>query len=239
VNHYKFTGKERDSESGLDNFRARFDSSYMGRFMTPDPVVITPERLHDPQQMNAYSYVRNNPLGFVDPTGMTLTVSGDTEQATHDLCLIAGDQCDRITVDQKTGTVSFNTEGLDLSKNEGAALINDIVASQNHYDFSVGATVETAGGSVHIDHLVNLDNNYDQRYDIRNPPGKVNTEKPKTGVDDQVGLNPKADVKSDTKLELATQDSLHSMNSRKPIPRLIVQNNIRMLIKKRSSGNKS
>jgi RHS repeat-associated protein len=208
ANHYKFTGKERDSESGLDNFGARYDSSYMGRFMAPDPVVITPERLHDPQQLNAYSYVRNNPLRLVDPTGMTLTVSGDTDQATHDLCLIAGDSCDRITVDQKTGTVSFNTEGLDLSKNEGAALINDVVTSQNHYDFGVGATVETAGGSIRIDHLVNLDNNYDQRYDIRKPPGKVDTEKPKTGVDDQVGLNPKADVKSDTKLKPATQDSV-------------------------------
>ncbi len=33
----KFTGKERDSESGLDNFGARFNSSSLGRFMTPDP----------------------------------------------------------------------------------------------------------------------------------------------------------------------------------------------------------
>jgi RHS repeat-associated protein len=33
---YKFTGKERDSESGLDNFGARYDSSQYGRFMTPD-----------------------------------------------------------------------------------------------------------------------------------------------------------------------------------------------------------
>jgi RHS repeat-associated protein len=36
TNHYKFTGKERDSESGLDNFGARYDSSALGRFMTPD-----------------------------------------------------------------------------------------------------------------------------------------------------------------------------------------------------------
>jgi RHS repeat-associated protein len=36
---HKFTGKERDSESGLDNFGARYDSSSMGRFMTPDPLL--------------------------------------------------------------------------------------------------------------------------------------------------------------------------------------------------------
>jgi RHS repeat-associated protein len=33
---HKFTGKERDSESGLDNFGARYNSSQFGRFMTPD-----------------------------------------------------------------------------------------------------------------------------------------------------------------------------------------------------------
>jgi RHS repeat-associated protein len=34
--NYKFTGKERDAESGLDNFGARYDASSLGRFMTPD-----------------------------------------------------------------------------------------------------------------------------------------------------------------------------------------------------------
>jgi RHS repeat-associated protein len=35
-NHHKFTGKERDAESGLDNFGARYNASTMGRFMSPD-----------------------------------------------------------------------------------------------------------------------------------------------------------------------------------------------------------
>ncbi len=34
---YKFTGKERDAESGLDYFGARYYASSMGRFMSPDP----------------------------------------------------------------------------------------------------------------------------------------------------------------------------------------------------------
>jgi RHS repeat-associated protein len=38
-NHYKFTGKERDAESGLDNFVARYDASSLGRFMTPHPLL--------------------------------------------------------------------------------------------------------------------------------------------------------------------------------------------------------
>jgi RHS repeat-associated protein len=65
--NYKFTGKERDSESGLDNFGARYDSSSVGRFMTPDPLGGS---LLDPQTLNKYSYVRNNPVTLTDPTGM-------------------------------------------------------------------------------------------------------------------------------------------------------------------------
>lgn len=66
-NHYKFTGKERDSESGLDNFGARYDASSMGRFMTPDPLG---GHLEDPQTLNKYAYVRNNPTTLTDPTGL-------------------------------------------------------------------------------------------------------------------------------------------------------------------------
>jgi RHS repeat-associated protein len=64
--HFKFTGKERDSESGLDNFGARYDSSSIGRFMTPDPLG---GHYEDPQTLNKYAYVRNNPTTLTDPTG--------------------------------------------------------------------------------------------------------------------------------------------------------------------------
>lgn len=62
-----FTGKERDSESGLDNFGARYDTSSMGRFMSPDPLG---GDLMNPQSLNGYAYVLNNPLSNTDPTGL-------------------------------------------------------------------------------------------------------------------------------------------------------------------------
>ncbi|MGH9745326.1 MAG: RHS repeat-associated core domain-containing protein [Candidatus Acidiferrales bacterium] len=70
----KFTGKERDSESGLDNFGARYDSSSLGRFMSPDPINLTAKRVVDPQTLNKYAYARNNPLLYVDPTGRDITI---------------------------------------------------------------------------------------------------------------------------------------------------------------------
>jgi RHS repeat-associated protein len=64
------TGKERDAETGLDYFGARYYGSNMGRFMSADPIIITKHRFTDPQQWNLYAYVRNNPLKYTDPTGM-------------------------------------------------------------------------------------------------------------------------------------------------------------------------
>jgi RHS repeat-associated protein len=72
-NVFKFTGKERDAESGLDNFGARYDSSSLGRFMSPDwsasPEPVPYGDLGNPQSLNLYSYVKNNPLNLTDPDG--------------------------------------------------------------------------------------------------------------------------------------------------------------------------
>jgi RHS repeat-associated protein len=70
---YHFTGKERDSESGLDYFGARYYSSNMGRWMSPDcsktPEGVPYANLSDPQSLNLYGYVHNNPLSKNDPDG--------------------------------------------------------------------------------------------------------------------------------------------------------------------------
>ena len=61
MNHYKFTGKERDSESGNDFFGAKFYSGTMGRFMSPDRVLSRSiGGLQQSTVVNLYSYVGNN-----------------------------------------------------------------------------------------------------------------------------------------------------------------------------------
>ncbi len=67
------TGKERDAETGLDYFGARYFSGAQGRFTSPDwsakPEAVPYADLTDPQTLNLYGYVRNNPLARPDVDG--------------------------------------------------------------------------------------------------------------------------------------------------------------------------
>jgi len=73
VSKHHYTGKERDTESGLDYFGARYYASNTGRFMSPDwaaqaqPVPYA--TMGNPQTLNLYSYMHNNPLSGTDPDG--------------------------------------------------------------------------------------------------------------------------------------------------------------------------
>jgi len=102
----KFTQKERDSESGLDYFLARYYSSAQGRFTSTDPFNIVLERqmatnpktaeaqfvayLGSPQQWNRYCYANNNPLKYLDPFGEKIEIFGNEEERKKALERIKG-----------------------------------------------------------------------------------------------------------------------------------------------------
>ena len=69
----RYTGKERDTESGNDYFGARYFGSSMGRFLSPDP---HSGSRSNPQSLNKYSYGANNPLRNIDPSGMDCVYAG-------------------------------------------------------------------------------------------------------------------------------------------------------------------
>jgi RHS repeat-associated protein len=204
--NYKFTGKERDTETGLDDLGARYYSSALGRLASTDPIVVTQQRLTDPQELNLYAYARNTPTRFVDPTGEILTVSGDTNTAIQYIQQIIGSDAKiHCTNNTCTVTVDDNEDedcgaviactGLDGPENEGLSLIEDLIDSKYHYDLSVSQTVETAavdkkGNPVKRD--VGVELNLPPFPDQAQGP-KSN---PKPGIDDQVVINPNVGMKS-------------------------------------------
>jgi RHS repeat-associated protein len=71
--NYKFTGKERDAETNNDDFGARYYSSQFGRWTSPDwsaiPAPVPYANLSNPQTLNLYAMVRDNPETFADLDG--------------------------------------------------------------------------------------------------------------------------------------------------------------------------
>jgi RHS repeat-associated protein len=71
--NFKFNGKERDPETGLDDFGARYFSSSFGRWLSPDwsaiPAPVPYANLTNPQTLNLYQFVGDNPETFADLDG--------------------------------------------------------------------------------------------------------------------------------------------------------------------------
>jgi RHS repeat-associated protein len=107
-----FTGKERDAESGNDYFGARYYASSMGRFMSPDwSAKIEPvpySKLDNPQSLNLYAYVGNNPLGGVDADGHAIHLCTGAEQGAG-VCVmgdVSTEQGDQQAAQQQNGSSS-------------------------------------------------------------------------------------------------------------------------------------
>ena len=97
TNDYKFTGKKRDLETGLDYFGARYYSNGLGRWVSADwsakPVPVPFADFKDPQTLNLYQFVGGNPASKADPDGHCV-----------------GDECSGITVTiKKTDDPAFRT----------------------------------------------------------------------------------------------------------------------------------
>ena len=72
---YRFSGKERDEESGLSYHGARYCISYLGKWISPDPVGSS-------ESLNVYLYVKNNPINRIDLSGNRSTSSQEPSGTT-------------------------------------------------------------------------------------------------------------------------------------------------------------
>lgn len=69
---HRYTGQVYDADTGLYYYGSRYYDPQLGRFIQPDTIVPSPD---DPQTLNRYTYVGNNPLKYVDPTGNELVIA--------------------------------------------------------------------------------------------------------------------------------------------------------------------
>ena len=109
----QFTGHERDShgpgdEDNLDYMHARYYSPHLSRFIAVDPVLGEPAM---PQSWNRYAYSLNNPVNYVDPTGLAtyLLIAGEGFLAT-DMQGQSGDVGDLFMLAAQTGDVPATVE---------------------------------------------------------------------------------------------------------------------------------
>jgi RHS repeat-associated protein len=138
---YKFTGKERDSESGLDNFGACYYSSTLGRFTIPDwaakPTTVPYASFGNPQTLNLYSYVGNNP-----------TTQGDPDGHCYPFCDLVAKAASWVGVGVATqGGKQFSKNvGIGIAKGTGSFVVNTVkgaVAAGQVGAANIGGAVST------------------------------------------------------------------------------------------------
>jgi RHS repeat-associated protein len=151
--NYKFTGKERDPDTGSDYFGARWYRNTMARFYSPDwSATVEPvpyAKLDNPQSLNLYTYVLDNPTTFGDPDGhccwdAIVNWLTSSHSASASVGVDAGHSVDRaggLTITSRafaadaSGSVAYGMNGV-----KGSAQASMVVASEKATEGSIGTT---------------------------------------------------------------------------------------------------
>jgi RHS repeat-associated protein len=139
----RFTGKERDAESGNDYFGARYYASSMARFMSPDDG--SDQFTSSPQSWNLYSYARNNPVTNTDADGNACVVQTRTSDTTESVSVASQGTCDGVSVGDGQSATYVN----------GNVNLSDIHAGADGHSVDIGFTsydgqssgVQNSGGA--------------------------------------------------------------------------------------------
>jgi RHS repeat-associated protein len=149
MNHQKFTGKERDTESGNDYFGARYYASSMGRFVSPDPSGLLAQKPQNPQSWNLYTYALNNPIINLDPSGLDCVYANDAGNGVESIdhasnsgeCGSNGGTWAPGYVDENWAHFNNNTDMFQVGSVDGAGS----GATVDYTNFAAGAQTDADG----------------------------------------------------------------------------------------------
>lgn len=146
-NSYKFTGKELDAATGLQYFGQRYYDSNVSHFTSIDPLLISDPYtlLSDPQKLNSYSHVYNNPIKYTDPTGESgeLTIYSNLGYGDSSDRFFGGHSWITYTPDSTNITTSYGTWG-NHPNNQNNGLLKNM-------EFAQGLTTGDFSRTTHID----------------------------------------------------------------------------------------
>jgi RHS repeat-associated protein len=144
LTRYGYTGREREAATMLMYYRARFYNSQTGRFISEDPIGFA-------GGPNLYSYVRNNPIAYFDPLGLSTCPSNDCTGLTPELTnsLNQFEQCTGLDITVTCGTGGHapgdphsSGQAIDIGRNSNPNL--DLTTFQNCYSTSFSTSTSYA-----------------------------------------------------------------------------------------------
>ncbi|MBU5451519.1 RHS repeat-associated core domain-containing protein, partial [Acetivibrio sp. MSJd-27] len=124
-NPFRYCGEYFDNETGFIYLRARYYDSSIGRFTTEDPIK---------DGVNWFVYCGNNPVMFIDPLGLTITLTGTDEEKQKSFNQLQMLTNDELYMDPETGIVTIISKGTmntDKMLTAGSKMVSDLIANDN------------------------------------------------------------------------------------------------------------
>jgi RHS repeat-associated protein len=157
LSKFQYTGQEKDSETGLNYYDSRYYSSDIRRFSQPDDII---QNVYDPQSLNRYSYVNNNPLRYTDPTGHAIVFANGKITST----LISTTQQKKTSQTYQsfvqTVTNTANTQNQQTNNNSGAVAGASTSGTNNNSNSSSNILTLKQNAQEASQHRISIFNSY-------------------------------------------------------------------------------
>jgi len=152
----KYIGQYHDNDTALDYLNARYYDSYRGQFVSIDPMFWNPEKfLSDPQQLNSYSYARNNPIVYQDPNGEYIESFIDVGFILYDLYDLAKVYVEGGDTKEQLSYLGLDFAGLAIPGATGLGLAGRTAAKAAKVAKVANVTSDGVKAAKKVDNIVN------------------------------------------------------------------------------------